>query len=249
MLSSPLEQFEIIALLPIRGEHFDFSITNSTIFLIFAGLIVWFGMASILYHTMYIPSAWQSLLEGIYTFIVELINQNCGIRGQKYFPFFFFLFTFLLICNLLGMVPYSFTVTSHIVVTLTLSLTIWFGVTIIGFQLHGWHFLHLFVPSGAPTALIPALVIIEVMSYIVRAFSLAVRLFANMMSGHTLLKILAGFSFQIYAIGGILGIVGSTLPLVLVFLITGLEIGIAMLQAYVFTILSIMYLNDAINLH
>jgi len=149
----------------------------------------------------------------------------------------------------MGMIPYSFTVTSHIAITLTLSLSIWIGVTLIGLKTHGTHFFHLFVPSGAPAALLPMLVIIEVLSYAIRAVSLAVRLFANMMSGHTLLKIMAGFSFQLFALGGFLGIIGASLPLILVFLITGLEIGIAMLQAYVFTILSIMYLNDSLNLH
>jgi len=185
----------------------------------------------------------------MYNFIMELIEQNCGAKGQKYFPFFFVLFSFLLVCNLLGMVPYSFTVTSHIAITFTLSLAIWIGVTWIGLTTHGAHFFTLFVPSGAPAALLPILVVIELISYGVRAISLAVRLFANMMSGHTLLKIMAGFSFQLFALGGILGLVGSTIPFILVFLITGLEIGIACLQAYVFTILSIMYLNDALNLH
>jgi len=248
-LYSPLEQFEIVSILPFSTSTFDFSITNSAIYLWIAFGIITFFCSSILRRTMYIPGAWQAFLEDLYTFIMDLINQNCGPKGQQYFPFLFVLFTFLFVCNLLGMVPYSFTVTSHIVITLTLSLSIWIGVTLIGLQRHGTHFFHLFVPSGCPAALLPALVVIEIMSYIVRAFSLAVRLFANMMSGHTLLKIMAGFSFQIFAIGGIAGIIGAGIPVILVFLITGLELGIACLQAYVFTILSIMYLNDAINLH
>lgn len=249
MVISPLEQFEIVSILPIVFGSYDFSITNSTLYLGLTVLGIIFILEGALKRPMYIPSAWQTLIEDLYNFIIELIQQNCGTKGQRYFPFFFVLFTFLLVCNLMGMVPYSFTVTSHIVITFTLSLGIWVGVTIIGLQRHGTHFFSLFVPAGAPAALVPVLTIIEIISYIIRAVSLAVRLFANMMSGHTLLKIMAGFSFQIFAIGGILGIIGSTLPLILVFLITGLEIGIAMLQAYVFTILSIMYLNDSINLH
>lgn len=249
MLYSPLEQFEIVSIVPIILGDYDFSITNSALYLFMTLISIVFIMTGTLRTVMYIPSPWQTLLEDLYFFIIDLIHQNCGPKGEKYFPFFFVLFTFLLVTNLIGMIPYSFTVTSHIVITLTLSLGVWVGVTIIGLQRHGLHFFHLFVPSGAPAALLPALVIIEVISYCVRAVSLAVRLFANMMSGHTLLKIMAGFSFQLFAVGGILGLIGSALPLILVFLITGLEIGIAMLQAYVFTILSIMYLNDSINLH
>ncbi len=248
---SPLEQFEIISLIPIRNStlNLDISITNSSLYLILRLISIYFFFNSILKKTLYIPNVWQTILEDIYLFIVDLINQNCGIKGQRYFKFIFTLFIFLLTCNLIGMIPYSFTVTSHIVVTLTLSIRIWIRVTIIGFYRHGLHFLHLFVPSGAPIAILPILIIIEVVSYVIRALSLGVRLFANMMSGHTLLKIMAGFSFQIFAIGGILGLIGSRIPLIIVFIITGLEIGIACLQAYVFTILSIMYLNDSINLH
>jgi len=250
LLNSPLEQFEIVALIPILlGEVIDLSITNSTLYLFFAAGRLLFFFSGILDKTLYIPNAWQALLEDMYVFIVDLINQNCGTKGQRYFEFIFTIFRFLLRCNLMGMVPYSFTVTSHIVITLTLSIRIWVGVTIIGFHLHGLHFLHLFAPSGAPRAILPVLVIIEVVSYVIRAVSLGVRLFANMMSGHTLLKILAGFSFQIFALGGILGLIGSAIPLIVVFLITGLEIGISCLQAYVFTILTIMYLNDSINMH
>lgn len=249
MLYSPLEQFEIVSIIPIAFQGYDISITNSAIYLWIAFGIIVFFMSSILNKTMLVPGPWQALLEDMYNFIMDLIEQNCGRKGQKYFPFFFVLFSFLLVCNLLGMVPYSFTVTSHIAITFTLSLAIWIGVTWIGLATHGAKFFTLFVPSGAPAALLPVLVIIELISYGVRAISLAVRLFANMMSGHTLLKIMAGFSFQLFALGGIVGLIGSTIPFILVFLITGLEIGIACLQAYVFTILSIMYLNDALNLH
>jgi len=250
---SPLEQFEIISLIPIKlSTLFDISLTNSSLYLLIGFVCFLFFFSSILHQTLYVPNAWQTVLEDIYNFVVDLINQNCGIKGQIYFKFFFTLFIFLLTCNLIGMIPYSFTVTSHIVITLTLSIGIWIGVTIIGLARHGFHFFHLFVPSGAPAALLPALVAIELISYFIRAISLGVRLFANMMAGHTLLKIMAGFSFQIYAAAGtsmLLGLIGAAIPLIMVFIITGLEIGIACLQAYVFTILSIMYLNDSINLH
>ena len=175
----------------------------------------------------------------------ELINM---LYIVLYFPLIFVIFIFILTCNLLGMIPYSFTVTSHIIVTFFLSLSIFIGVTIIGFAHHGIHFFSFFLPAGAPVVLGPFLVVIELISYISRAFSLAIRLFANMMSGHSLLKILAGFAWTMLSVGGIFYVI-HLVPLIIVFIITGLEIGIAMLQAYVFTVLTCIYLNDSINLH
>lgn len=147
------------------------------------------------------------------------------------------------------MIPYSFTVTSHIVVTFTLSLSIFIGVTLIGLKIHGLHFFSFFVPQGAPKLLLPLLVVIEAISYTARAFSLAIRLFANMMSGHTLLKIIASFGWTLITMGGIALPLLSVIPIALILAITGLEIGIAFLQAYVFTILTCIYLNDTIHLH
>jgi F-type H+-transporting ATPase subunit a len=165
-----------------------------------------------------------------------------GSDGMRYFPFVFTLFMFILFCNLIGMVPFTFTVTSHIIVTFVMAAVVFLGVTVIGFIRHGTHFLKLFVPSGVPIFLLPLLVVIELLSYLTRPISLSVRLFANMMAGHTMLKVFGGFVVA-------LGVLAGWAPLAFVVALTGLEIGIAILQAYVFAILTCIYLNDAINLH
>jgi F-type H+-transporting ATPase subunit a len=195
-----------------------------------------------------IPTRWQSFVEMIYEFVVTLVDEQIGGKGKQYFPLVFTIFTFLLFSNLIGMIPYSFTVTSHMVVTFGLSVSIFIGITIVGFQTHGLHFFSFFLPAGAPLALAPLLVVLEVISYSFRALSLGVRLFANMMAGHTLVKILAGFSWSMLSVGGILA-VASTIPFLIVFALIFLEIGVACLQAYVFSILVCIYLNDAIHLH
>ena len=184
----------------------------------------------------------------IYEFVVSLVDEQIGSKGRKFFPLIFTIFVFLLFTNLIGMVPYSFTATSHLVVTFGLSLSLFIGVTIVGFQIHGVHFFSFLLPKGAPLALAPLLVVLELVSYCFRAVSLGVRLFANMMAGHTLVKILSGFAWTMLSVGGILT-VASSIPFAIVFALTGLEIGVACLQAYVFTILTCIYLNDAINLH
>jgi len=165
---------------------------------------------------------------------------------MRYFPFVFTLFIFILFCNALGLVPYNFTPTSHIIVTFAMAIVVFLGVTVIGFVRHGTHFLTLFVPSGVPIALLPLIVLIEVISYLTRPISLSVRLFANMMAGHTMLKVFAGFVVSLGAIS--FGIAGVA-PLAFVIALTGLEFLIAFLQAYVFAILTCIYLNDALNLH
>ena len=169
-------------------------------------------------------------------------------NGPLYFPMLFTIFCFIFFCNLLGMVPFSFTVTSHIAVTLGLAILAFFGINVIGIKTHGFHMLSLFLPPGAPIALAPLLVMIELVSYSFRVISLALRLFANMMSGHCLLKILAGFAWTMLSAGGLLT-VAHILPLIVIFAIVGLELSIAFLQAYVFTVLLCIYLNDAISLH
>tara|TARA_B100000886_G_scaffold17298_1_gene11085 strand:+ start:145 stop:657 length:513 start_codon:yes stop_codon:yes gene_type:complete len=170
-----------------------------------------------------------------------MIRENVGTEGRKYFPFIFTLFMFILMGNLLGMIPYSYTFTSQIVVTFAIAITIFLGVTVIGIVLHGFHFFTLFVPPGMPIVLAPLLIPIEVISYFVRPVSLSVRLFANMMAGHTMMKVFAGFTAAL----GFLGIA----PILLLVALTGFEIMVAVLQAYVFTVLTCLYLNDAIHLH
>jgi F-type H+-transporting ATPase subunit a len=189
-----------------------------------------------------VPGRWQSVSELMYEFVSGMIKENVGKAGMAYFPFIFTLFMFVLFGNMLGMLPYSFTFTSHLAVTGALALVVFIGVTIIGFMKHGTHYLRMFFPHGAPLATAPILVPIEIISYLSRPFSLAVRLFANMTVGHILLKVMGGFVIM-------MGAAGFLLPLPMTIGITILEFGIAFLQAYVFTILSCIYLNDALNMH
>ena len=246
ILSTPLEQFEIIILQPIIIFGYDFSFTNNSLFLflMFSIISVFYYLS--IYRTTMMPRLWQYIAENVYMFVLDIINQQIGLKGAKYFPFLFSVFNFILFSNILGLIPFGFTVTSHIIVTFLLSLSINLGVTFIGFKLHGLKFLKLFAPDGAPIFLLPLIIIIEIVSYILRTFSLSIRLFANMMAGHTLLFIICSFillflNSQFFIFG--------IIPFILLIMIMILEIGIAFLQAYVFTILVSIYLNDSINLH
>ena len=204
IVANPLEQFQIIPIIPLPFGDVDISFTNSSLFgMLGVGFFVLL-MKFILNegNGNIIPSRWQSLVEGIYNFMMETTSNNVGPRGQAYFPFVFALFVFLLCVNLVGMVPYSFTVTSHLIVTLFFSLTVYVGVTIILIREHGYHAMALFLPGGTPLALMPLLVGIELISNVMRVVSLSVRLFANMMAGHILLKVLLGFAWTMMMAGG-----------------------------------------------
>ena len=238
----PLHQFEISNLYEIRLENIDISLTNSALSMILSTLV-----ASIIFYlgsgkNPNIPSRLQVLVEMSYDFVASMVRDNVGNSGKVFFPFIFTLFLFILFGNILGMVPYNFTYTSHIIVTFGLAGFIFLAVTLIGIAKHGIGFLKFFVPSGVPYALLPILIPIEVISYFVRPISLSLRLFANMMAGHTMLKVFASFIV-------LLGFIGGWAPLLLVIILTGFEIMIAVLQAYVFTILCCLYLNDALHLH
>ena len=239
----PLEQFEIKALHGAGTQDLAFyTFTNSSLFMVTALLLVSGVLLLGMRRGALVPSRLQCLAEISYEFIANMIRDNVGQEGRKYFPFIFTLFMFVLAGNMLGMVPYSFTYTSHIVVTFVMAAVVFVGVTVIGFAKHGLHFFHFFLPSGVPIFLAPLLIPIEVLSYFTRPVSLALRLFANMTAGHTMLKVFAGFIAP-------LGVVGGIVPLALVVGLTGLEMIIAFLQAYVFTILSCVYLNDALHMH
>jgi ATP synthase subunit 6 len=195
-----------------------------------------------------VPTRWQSMAEMYYDFIASMVKEQVGNPGKKYFPFIFTIFTFVLVNNCIGLIPYTFTPTSHFIITMTLSCTIFIGVTIIGILKHKLHFLSFFLPPGAPIELAPFLVIIEMISYFFRAISLGVRLFANMLSGHCLVKILAGFAWSMIFLGS--PMMYAALPLLAVIVaVFFLEIGVSCLQAYVFTILTCIYFKDAIELH
>lgn len=238
---NPLAQFEIKRLIPVHLGGIDLSFTNSSAFMalavVSATALLIFGMRR---HAL-VPSRWQSMAELSYVFIANLVRDTVGPEGRPYVPFVFTLFLFLLFGNLLGMIPYGFTFTSHIAVTFAMAITVFVGVTAIGFARHGLHFLHFFLPPGVPLWMAPLLVPIEILSYLSRPVSLSVRLFANMLAGHTLVKVFAGFVVALGAFGAI--------PLAIVVALTGLEIVVAMLQAFIFTILTCFYLNDALHLH
>jgi F-type H+-transporting ATPase subunit a len=240
--ASPLEQFVIQRVVDLHIGGLDVSITNSAIAMAVAVVLITAFLTISMSGAALVPGRWQSMAELSYEFIAKMVRENVGLEGMRYFPFIFTLFMFILFCNLLGLIPYSFTATSHIIITFALAAVVFIGVTIIGFVRHGTHFLKLFVPSGVPIFLLPLIIIIEILSYLTRPISLSVRLFANMMAGHTMLKVFAGF---VVGLGALLG----WAPLAFIIALTALELGIAILQAYVFAILSCIYLNDAINLH
>jgi F-type H+-transporting ATPase subunit a len=245
----PLHQFQIQRYLPINIGGLDASFSNSALYMVITvalitGLIV-YGMRG----RALVPTRMQSLAELFYEFVANLVRDNAGPDARKYFPFVFSLFMFIMVGNLLGLIPGTFTFTSHIIVTFGLALTVFVFVTLLGLIKHGFHFFTLFMPSGVPMALAPILIPIEILSYLSRPVSLSIRLFANMMAGHTMLKVFGGFSVLL---GGALGGLGYTvgiLPLVINIALVGFEILVAMLQAYVFTILTCLYIRDALELH
>ena len=243
MATNPMHQFEVYRIGPkINLGTFDLSFTNASLFMVISTITILLIFNFGAKKNSIIPSKFQLLGELSYSFISKMISDTAGTKAKPYFSFIFSLFMFVLFCNMLGMIPYTFTVTSHIIVTFVLAAFIFIGVTIIGFIKHGLGYLKLFVPSGVPMVLLPLIVVIEIISYLSRPISLSVRLFANMMAGHTMMKVFGGFVVS-------LGIVGGWLPLGFSVALTGLEILVAFLQAYVFAILTCIYLNDALNLH
>lgn len=249
---SPLEQFEILPLLQ-NFLGLGLTITNETIILIlFFSFIFLFFNSSVNQNdkSLYvIPHRWQVIIEIIYKMILAMVTDNIsGNKSQYFFPLVFTLFFFIVNLNLIGLVPYSFTLTSHLIVTFSLSVAVFVGINIVCFRIHGLEFFSLFFPAGTSLALGLLLVPVEIMSYFFRPISLAVRLFANMMAGHTLLKVFAGFAWTLMGCSGILFFT-HFVPLIVLLPLIGLELGVALIQAFVFSILTCIYLNDAINLH
>ena len=243
MATNPMHQFQVYRIGPeINVAGVDLSFTNASLFMLISAILITILLLFSTREKKLIPSKIQLISEMLYNFIAKMISDTAGKKAKPYFPFIFSLFIFILFCNMVGMLPYSFTVTSHIIVTLTFAIFIFIGVNILGFVIHGFKYLKIFVPSGVPVILLPMITIIEIISYLSRPLSLSVRLFANMMAGHTMLKVFGGFVIS-------LGLIGGWLPLGFAVALTGLEILIAFLQAYVFAILTCIYLNDALNLH
>ena len=260
MLFSPLEQFRILPLFQIEIFNLDFSFTNGA-------MIMTLSLGSFLFlcylyvsPSLYLGSEksegtflvannrWFLVIESLYSAVANIILTNLGVVGQAFFPFLFTLFVFILLSNVIGLIPYSFTVTSHIIFTACLAIVIFTGMVILGIAHHGIHYLNLFLPGGTSLALSFLIIPIEIISFFAKPISLAVRLFANMMAGHTLLKVIAGFAWTMMQQGGLI-FVGHLAALGLLVLLYGLELGVALIQSYVFLVLCCSFLNDSINLH
>ena len=244
-MASPVEQFRIEPLVPFEIGGVNISFTNSALLMVVCVCLVTAFLTLSVRGRALIPGRWQSMAEVMYEFTANMVRDNVGSQGRNYFPFIFTLFMFTLFGDLLGMIPFSFTYTSHIIVTFGLAIVVFIGVTIIGFIQHGFGYLRMFFPHGAPLLTAPVLVPIELISYCSRPFSLAIRLFANMTVGHIILQVMAGFVISL----GAYYILPGIFPMVFLGGLTVLEFGIAILQAYVFTILSCIYLHDAIHMH
>ena len=249
---SPLDQFEIRNLIsldaPVLG-NLSISLTNIGLYLTIAGFLVFIISLLSNNNNRVVSNAWSVYQESIYATVHGIVvGQINDKKGQVYFPFMYVLFLFILVNNLIGMVPYSFASTSHFVLTFSLSFTIVLGATILGFSKHGLEFFSLFVPAGCPLGLLPLLVLIEFISYLARNVSLGLRLAANILSGHMLLNILSGFTYNIMTSGFIFFFLGF-FPLAFIIAFSGLELGIAFIQAQVFIVLSCSYIKDALDLH
>ena len=255
MLLTPLEQFQIISIFSVKVFCLDFSITN----MLFINMLV-LGLFSFLVFSFssqnndegsssffFIPNVWQILIEGVYEVVAQLVFDNLNKEGEKYFPFIAVIFTFILFNNLIGLIPYSFTVTSHLIVTFILSFSIFIGVIGICVKRHKVQMFSIFLPANTTFALGLLLVPIELISYIFKPISLGVRLFANLMAGHTLLKVIVGFAWSMLMIDNFLSIM-HLIPLLILVILMGLELGVAIIQAYVFTVLMCIYLNESINI-
>jgi F-type H+-transporting ATPase subunit a len=243
---NPIEQFSVAPIVPIHIGGLDFSFTNSALYMLIAVAIVALLMLLGANGSTGAPGRLQALAEMAYEFIAGMLRSAAGEHAQAFFPFVFSIFMFILICNLVGLIPYTFSVTSHIVVTAALALTVFFTVIIVGFAKHGVGFFKLFVPPGVPIAILPVVVAIEVFSFFVRPMSHSVRLFANMLAGHITLNVFGGFVVMLLGAGAVVKAV-AVLPFAITIALEALELLVAFLQAYVFAMLTCMYLNDALH--
>ncbi len=243
----PIHQFQIHKIVELgQPGGVELAFTNSAAFMFGIVALVFFFLTFATRGRTLVPGRLQSMAELSYEFVASTVRGSAGNEGMKFFPLVFSLFIFVLTANMVGMIPYAFTVTSHLIVTAALALLVILTVIIYGFVRHGTHFLHLFVPSGVPTLLLPFMVVIEVISFLSRPISLSLRLFANMLAGHIAMKVFAGFIVMMTA-SGVVGWFGAVLPLAMVVALTALEFLVAALQAYVFAVLTCIYLNDALH--
>ena len=243
----PIHQFQIKRLMPVANiGGYEIAFTNSTLFMLIVVAVISIFLIIATSRRSVVPSRLQSIAELSYEFVAHTVRSSAGADGMRFFPFVYTLFMFILFCNLVGLIPYSFTVTSQIIITGALALTVFIIVVGYGFWKNGLRFLNLFVPKGVPRVILPAVAAIEVLSFLSRPVSHAVRLFANMLAGHITLKVFAGFIVML-AGSGVLGWFGATLPFAMVVMLFALELLVACLQAYVFAILTCIYLNDAVH--
>lgn len=241
-MHNPFDQFIIKPLIDISIAGYQLSFTNSSLVMLIAALIAFSLLFLGARKVESTPNRWQSFSEILFNFIDDLVIDVSGEDARKFVPFIFTIFLFILLCNLLGMIPYSFTATSHIAVTFSLAIVLFLGITVLGFVKHGWHYLSLFLPKGTPVLMAPLMILIELMSYLIRPVSLSLRLAANMTAGHVAMKVIAYLTFA----GGVLY---GAFPFLFLCVFTGFEIFIAVLQAYIFSILTCVYLRDAVQLH
>jgi F-type H+-transporting ATPase subunit a len=246
-MADPIHQFQVVNYFSLgQIGPVNFAFTNSALYM---GIAVGLTAALMLGATagrQLVPGRMQAIAELAYEFVADTIRNTIGEGGMRFFPLVFSLFMFILVSNVVGLIPYNFTVASHLIVTAALALLVFFTVVVYGFWKNGLHFLKVFVPSGVPIYILPLVVMLEVFSFFIRPVSHSVRLFANMLAGHITLKVFAAFVTMLGGLG-IAGWIGATLPLALTVALTALELLVAFLQAYVFTILTCIYLNDALH--
>jgi ATP synthase subunit 6 len=249
LIHSAFDQFELIRLIPFTIGGLDFSITNATLFFFIAWALFWFLWQNNNAEGFIIPTRWQSILELLYNFIFSTVLESMGNEGKRFFPFILTIFSFIAVLNVVGIIPYTFSPTAHFIVTMGLSFSIWFGVLFMSLANYGTLFFSMFLPAGAPMWLAPLLVVIEIISYVAKALSLGVRLGANILAGHLLFAILSGFTFQMLTSGSIGIMIAGLFPLAIVLAITALEMAVALIQAYIFSLLTVIYLNETVDLH
>jgi F-type H+-transporting ATPase subunit a len=246
LATDPIHQFKIEPIIPIEIGGVDISFTNSALFMVLTVLGATLFLVLATRGRAVVPTRWQSSAEVTYEFIAKTLRDATGPEGMRFFPFVFSLFMFILVANLLGMFPYFFTVTSHVIITATMAIAVILLVIGYGLWKNKLHFFRLFAPSGLPAVLLPFVIFIEVLSFISRPISLSIRLFANMLAGHITLKVFAGFVATLGSLGFV-GVLGAILPLAATVALTALEFLVAALQAYVFAILTSLYLKDALH--
>ena len=248
MALDPIHQFVITPIIPFEVSGIDLSFTNSALWMVIGAVVSSLFLMLTTQKQALVPGRFQAFSEMLYEFVASMVRDNVGSHGRQYFPMIFTLFIIVLMGNVLGLIPYSFTYTSHIIVTGVLALMVFLTVTVLGFYNHGLKFLTLFTPPGVPLVMQFLIVPIEILSFLIRPATLSLRLFANMMAGHLMLKVFAGFSTMLLGLGGI-GLVAGLIPMFFNVALYSLELLVAVLQAYIFAILSCIYLKDTVDLH